>query len=91
MGTQAEMHSASFSTGSHNSLSMEKKAQQWKGKFGATQKDTLSSRHTTGELGKTKANPIPIPADNKNSCSIMGNAARTQDKKENTPKIWGNH
>lgn len=64
--------------------------QIWGGKA-AVQKDTLSSRHTTGGLGKTKPNPIPIPADNKNSCSTMGKAVRTPEQKGNYSQDFGDH
>lgn len=62
----------------------------WGGNASA-QKDTLSPRQTTDGLGKTKANPVPIPADNKNLCSIMGKPARIQEQKGKYSQDFGNH
>lgn len=58
------------------------------GSSATAQRDTLSFRYTIDGLGNTKANPVPII---KNTCSIMGKAARIQEQKGKHSHDFLNH
>lgn len=87
------MHSAPFSTGSHNSLSMEKRDQQRKGKFGAAmllyKRTPFHQDKPQMDLARQKLTLSQFLQIIRTHAMLWENLLEFRNKKENILKILG--